>query len=379
MKCFYSLAAAVLVLSMCGCTAENYNTSYPEAVDNSVTAAISNDITAADVPGEGISDSAKAAIVYCPDNGEILYGHDIHEKRAIASITKIMTALITLEHAAVNDSEIKITPEMYAEGSSMYLKAGDVLRLSELAKGMLAVSGNDAANAAAIGISGSMEKFAELMNEKAAQIGMKNSHFVTPSGLDSDEHYSTAYDMALLCSNAMKNNDFREIVSLKKVIAEYEMPQGKTAELFNHNRLLSTCEGCIGIKTGFTTKAGRTLTSCAERNGVRLIVVTLSDSNDWEDHCALYDYGFGLVEKVRFADQNRTFNIPFADGENQYATACPECTAEVTVRKERTGDIEEHVFLPPIVFSPVIPGEQAGRIEYRLDGKCIISVKLRFV
>ena len=257
-----------------------------------------------DVSCPGMYDSAGAAILYCPENQSILYGHDIHSERAIASITKIMTAVVALEFASVNDVEVTITPQMYAEGSSMYLKEGEVLKLSELVRGMMAVSGNDAANAVAFAVAGSNEDFADLMNEKAAQIGMEHTHFVTPSGLDSEKHYSTAYDMALLCAYAMDDPQFAGIVSERNVSVSYVLPEGKTAEMTNHNRLLSICEGCRGIKTGYTSKAGRTLTSCAERNGKRLIAVTLNDRNDWDDHCRLYDQGFAMLNDNTEDNQN---------------------------------------------------------------------------
>ncbi len=247
-----------------------------------------------DVLGEGVLDHAQAAVVYCPDTKEVLYGHALHEERPIASITKIMTAVLGLE---APDREVTITPAMYAEGSSLYLKAGEVLMLSELVRGMMVVSGNDAANAVALATAGSEEAFADRMNEKASSLGMRHSHFVTPSGLDSPGHYSSAYDMALLCAYAMEQEAFAQVVSQKKMTLQYVLPEGRQQELYNHNRLLAMCSGCVGIKTGYTQKAGRTLTSCAERDGRRLIIVTLHDPQDWDDHCALYDHFFAQLSE----------------------------------------------------------------------------------
>ncbi len=372
------MSAAVVfavIFSLCGCeekTSENVNTNTVGAVS---AVRVKN---AVDVKGEGISDSAGAAIIYCADSGEVLYGHNINDKRAIASITKIMTALLALEYCASNDKDVKITADMYAEGSSMYLKAGEILKLSEIVKGMMAVSGNDAANAAAIAVGGNSEKFADMMNEKALQLGMKNTHFVTPSGLDSEEHYSTAYDMAVLCSYAMENETFREIVSQKTVDVEYEYPEGKRQTLGNHNRLLSLCEGCIGIKTGYTMKAGRTLTSCAERDGVRLIVVTLGDRNDWNDHCALYDYGFSLVQRVKLTDENKEIKLPIVGSENNDDEVCliPDRELETTLKNEEVGKVEEKIYAPRFVYAPVNHGEAVGRIEYRVDKRVIAKARL---
>ncbi len=364
-----------IILSLCGC--EN---KISEAVKSNSTGAVTtipaND--AVDVRGEGISDSADAAIIYCADSGEVLYGHNINDKRAIASITKIMTALLALEYCASNDKDVRVTADMYAEGSSMYLKSGEILKLSEIVKGMMAVSGNDAANAAAITVGGDNEKFADMMNEKAQQLGMKNTHFVTPSGLDSEEHYSTAYDMAVLCSYAMENETFREIVSQKTVDVEYEYPEGKRQTLGNHNRLLSLCEGCIGIKTGYTMKAGRTLTSCAERDGVRLIVVTLGDRNDWNDHCALYDYGFSLVQRVKLTDGNKEIKLPLVGSENSNDEVCliPDKELESTLKNEDVDSVEEKIYAPRFVYEPVTHGEVVGTIEYRLDNKVIAETRL---
>ncbi len=367
--------AFAVIFSLCGCegkTSENVN-----ANTVGVVSAVRVK-TAVDVKGEGISDSAGAAIIYCADSGEVLYGHNINDKRAIASITKIMTALLALEYCASNDKNVKITADMYAEGSSMYLKAGEILRLSEIVKGMMAVSGNDAANAAAIAVGGNSEKFADMMNEKALQLGMKNTHFVTPSGLDSEEHYSTAYDMAVLCSYAMENEAFREIVSQKTIDVEYVYPEGKKQTLGNHNRLLSLYEGCIGIKTGYTMKAGRTLTSCAERDGVRLVVVTLGDRNDWNDHCALYDYGFSLVQRVKLTDENKEIKLPIVGSENNDDEVCliPDRELETTLKNEEVGKVEEKIYAPRFVYAPVNHGEAVGRIEYRADKKVIAKARL---
>ena len=228
--------------------------------------------------------SAKSAILINADTGAVLYAKNEKERLPMASTTKIMTALIALETAALDDRCVTITDEMVrVEGSSMGLQAGDQLSLTSLAAGMLVVSGNDAANSVAIAISGSKEDFAEKMNRRAKDIGMNDTHFVTPSGLDDEAHYSTAYDMALLATIALANPDFAEIVKEKKYTIPYISPE-QSRRFSNHNRLLSMYEGCIGVKTGFTKKSGRCLVSAAERDGIRLVAVTLNAPDDWNDH-----------------------------------------------------------------------------------------------
>ncbi len=324
----------------------------------------------------GIIDSAASAVLYCPETKEVLYGHHIHEKRPIASITKILTAVIALEYAGKNDKSVTVTSDMYAEGSSMYLKAGEVLRLSDIVRGMMLVSGNDAANAAAIAIAGSREKFADLMNNKAAEIGMINSHFVTASGLDDEMHYSTAYDMSLLCSYAMKNNVFRDIVSQNSAEIKYLSPEGKTQTVYNHNKLLSMCDGCIGVKTGYTKKAGRTLASCCERNGVRLIAVTLNDGDDWKDHCSLYSYGFDLVDNIKLCDESWEITLPLTDRDDEMAVLVPGKIPEVTLKKNKRHDITKTVYVPDFIYSPVVKNRVYGRVIFFVDGKKAEQCKL---
>lgn len=320
-----------------------------------------------------VSTSASSAILICADSGEVLYEQNSHEKRAIASITKIMTAVIALEQK--DDRQVKFTLGMTAEGTSLYLKEGEILTLSELTKGMMTVSGNDAANAIAISIAGSKEKFADLMNEKAKQIGMTDTHFVTPSGLDDEQHYSTAYDMAVLCRYAMSNPKFAEIVSQKSITIQYVYPEGKTQLCVNHNKLLSYYEGCIGIKTGYTSKAGRTLTSCAECDGVRLIAVTLNDGNDWNDHSALFDYGFSCVEKKNLTD-GMDISLPVVGSDRETVRIVPENECSVSVIKGSDDGIIERIYLPRFLYAPVKKGRAAGEVNYYKNGILIAHTRL---
>lgn len=239
---------------------------------------------------EALEVSATAAVLMDADMGQVLYEKNGDRQMLIASTTKIMTALVVLEHAAPDDV-ITVTPNHMAEGSSMYLRAGETVRVEELLYGLLLCSGNDAA-LALTECAGGLTPFVALMNEKAAALGMAHTSFANPNGLDADGHYSTARDMAVLAAAAVENPTFRRICSSRSVTIGQ-----RTME--NHNRLLRQMEGCVGLKTGYTQAAGRTLVSCTERDGCRLVAVTLQDGNDWADHAALYDYGFRLTAPRR--------------------------------------------------------------------------------
>ena len=239
---------------------------------------------------EAVEVSATAAVLMDADMGQVLYEKNGDRQMLIASTTKIMTALVVLEHAAPDDV-ITVTPNHMAEGSSMYLRAGETVRVEELLYGLLLCSGNDAA-LALTECAGGLTPFVALMNEKAAALGMAHTSFANPNGLDADGHYSTARDMAVLAAAAVENPTFRRICSSRSVTIGQ-----RTME--NHNRLLRQVEGCVGLKTGYTQAAGRTLVSCTERDGCRLVAVTLQDGNDWADHAALYDYGFRLTAPRR--------------------------------------------------------------------------------
>ena len=243
---------------------------------------------------EAVEVSATAAVLLDADTGQVLYEKNGDEQMLIASTTKIMTALVVLEQAGLDDT-VTVTRDHMAEGSSMYLKPGETVRVEELLYGLLLCPGNDAA-LALTACAGGPESFVALMNEKAVALGMTRTSFANPNGLDAEGHYSTARDMAVLAAAAMEEPTFRRICSSRSVtIGQHTME--------NHNRLLRQVEGCIGLKTGYTKAAGRTLVSCAERCGCRLIAVTLRDSDDWADHAALYEYGFCLTAPRMTAQQ----------------------------------------------------------------------------
>ena len=235
---------------------------------------------------EAVEVSAAAAVLMDADSGRLLYDKNGEKRMLIASTTKLMTALVALELGEPSQV-ITVTAAHMAEGSSMYLRPGEKLTLEELLYGLLLCSGNDAALAVTECMGGAVP-FVARMNEKAAELGMENTHFANPNGLDDEAHYSTAEDMAKLAAAAMDDPVLRRVASTRTARIG-----GRT--LTNHNKLLSRLDGCVGLKTGYTKAAGRTLVSCAEQAGHRLVAVTLRDGDDWNDHEALYRWGFLLT------------------------------------------------------------------------------------
>lgn len=320
--------------------------------------------------------SAETFVLFCADNGQIIYSKNENKKMKPASTTKIMTSLLTLEEASSSNKKVTFTNDMVAEGSSMYLKIGDIVTLKDLAAGMMMASGNDAANAAAITISGDSDKFSNLMNERAKQIGMKNTHFITPSGLDDDNHYSTAYDMALLMTYALENEDFANLTSKKSETVNFIEPQSKKTTYSNHNRLLSLYEYCIGGKTGYTRAAGRCLVTAAKKDGLTLVCVTMNDKNDWNDQVALYDYGFEKYSCYETDDSEFCIDVPCVGAKNENVTLMGEKNSSTVILSEDKVKVERKVFVDSFLYAPIKQNEVCGRIDYILNGKTIASVNL---
>mgnify|MGYP002710118093 FL=1 len=326
--------------------------------------------------------SAQSAVVLTADTGTVLFEKDGHTPRPVASTTKIMTALLALEAAQEQgDPLVDITQEMVAvEGSSMGLQAGDSISLTGLAAGMLLASGNDAANAAALYLEGSLESFAARMNQRAAALGMEDTHFVTPSGLDGEDaqglgHLSTAYDMALLARAALEDQAFRQLCSSPSLAVEFAEPV-KRVTYTNHNKLLTQYQGCVGVKTGFTKEAGRCLVSAAERDGALLIAVTLNAPNDWQDHTALLDYGFSQVEPYQLAGGDVRLTVPVVGSPVEVVSLRGSNGGEVTLPLGQGAQVERVVHAPKFLYAPVEAGEQVGEICWYLEGQLLGSAPL---
>ncbi|EEL23863.1 D-alanyl-D-alanine carboxypeptidase [Bacillus cereus Rock1-3] len=256
--------------------------------------------------------SARNAVLMEQSSGRVLYGKAEHEPQKIASITKIMTALLAAESGKMKEMVSVSNEAVRVEGSAIYLKPGQKVKLEDLVYGLMLRSGNDAAQVIAENVGGSIEGFVYLMNEKAKQIGMKDTHFSNPHGLDGDgSHYSSAYDMALLTKYAMGNETFKKIFGTKT----YKSNSWDYPWKNKHKLVTSYYEFATGGKTGFTKKAGRTLVTTASKDGLDLIVVTLSASSDWDDHMNLFDKGFERFKQTKVLGQGALAEI----NEKKYA------------------------------------------------------------
>ncbi len=294
------------------------------------------------------------------NTGRILYEKDAYSRSLVASTTKIMTALVVCEQSNVLD-RVRIPKEAVGiEGSSMYLKEGEILTVQELLYGLMLQSGNDAAVALAIYCGGTVECFVQLMNDKAHRLGLKGTHFENPNGLDSPGHYSTAYDLAVLTAYAMKNLIFAQTVRTKNI-------RVGDRSLHNHNKLLWQIEGADGVKTGYTIAAGRILVSSAVRQGRRLICVTINDGNDWQDHKKLLEDGFSQYTMTTVIQEGAcvgTRQIVGGDAQQAELIAAKEFQFPLSAK-------EKPVILLPEqspAYAPVVQGGEAGYAYILLDG-----------
>ena len=318
--------------------------------------------------------SAQCAVLYYPDADMILFEKNAHTQRSMASTTKIMTSLIALEECTP-DAVVTVTPEMInVEGTSSSLRAGDKIKLSDLVYCMMLESGNDAANAAALYLSESFEDFADMMNNRASEIGMKNTSFVTPSGLDDENHYTTAYDMALLAAEALENREFYSVSSAVSKKISFVSPE-KSKTMYNHNKLLTSYEGCIGLKTGFTKKSGRCLVSAAERNGIRLIAVTLNAGDDWNDHKKLLDYGFSCIKSCKADTSFGGFAVRVVGG-NAESVGIKADETFLGIPEAENGEVTRKIYLPKFLYAPVSENDVVGYAEYSIGGKIIKTITL---
>ena len=310
--------------------------------------------------------SARHAYVLDALTGRVVYEKTAREQSLIASTTKIMTALIVCEQCNVLD-RMRIPREAVGiEGSSMYLKEGEVLTLQELLYGLMLSSGNDAAVALAIYCGGTVEGFVGLMNDKARNLGLKDTHFENPHGLDAPGHCSTARDLAVLSAYAMENPIFYKTVSAKSV---------KIGEryLTNHNKLLWRVEGADGVKTGYTKAAGRILVSSATRQGRRLIAVTIDDPNDWADHARFLEEGFSrysVRQVLQAGDRVGEFEV--AGGEDCRVSILAAEDFSYAMAEEETGQLA--LPGPGFVYAPAVEGADAGFVYVLIGGRAVGKV-----
>lgn len=324
-----------------------------------------------------IATSAGSAVLLDASGSSIhaLWAQNADTRRGPASTTKIMTALVAAEKMPLS-TKITVPKEAVGiEGSSVYLTEGEVFTLEELLCCTLLESANDAATAIAIAVGGDIEGFAALMNEKCAELGLVDTHFTNPHGLDDDDHYTTARELGIIAAAALESEALRKIFSTYKMTVA--APDGGVRLLINHNRLLRSIEGCIGVKTGYTKSNGRCLVSAAERNGLRLIAVTLDDGNDWHDHTVMLEAGFEAYERVELCEYTgiELPEIAVIDGEQSRVRTA--FTEKIYVTLPRIGaKIDYKIESIPSLSAPVSRGQDAGEIIVTCEGKEIARIPL---
>lgn len=319
--------------------------------------------------------SAESAILIEQSTGNVLYGKNHTKQMKPASTTKILTALIALEKCDMKEIVTVSLNAANKEGSSMYIEEGEKLTVEGLLYGLMMNSGNDAATAIAEHISGNEEEFSKLMNQTAKRIGALNSNFVTPSGLDDENHYTTAYDLALITSYALENDSFKTMASTKTKVVTTE--DGVKKYLSNHNKLLSLYEGCNGVKTGFTKASGRTLVSSAIRNDMQLVAVTFNAPDDWNDHMNMMNYGFSEFETVTPLKEDVVIaKASVSDGVESYLPLVPEKTVSYTAKKDDFFEYNVETDVDDII-APVHKGQILGEAVITLKGREIERVKLK--
>ena len=308
----------------------------------------------------------------CTEGGRLLFAKNADQAVPMASITKVMTAVVALESSIELLSSTAVPEEAVGiEGSSVYLNAGDTVTVRDLLYAVMLSSANDASVALAISVSGNEEAFVRQMNQKAEELGMRSTSFRNPHGLSAEGHYTTARDYARPMAYALTIPEFREIIVTKRI----RISVGDSfRSLSNHNRLLYSCDGMLGGKTGYTVASGRTLVTACERNGVTLICVTLRASDDWNDHRRLYDAGFDSVKGKRYSVAELTHRISTAGGSSSFVNAAPTVGFTVVIREGER--VEARLLFPRFVYAPIKKGDRIGSVELYLDGRRLGEVPL---
>lgn len=319
--------------------------------------------------------SAKSAVLIEADSGDTVYEKNADIRMPMASTTKIMTAIVAIENCPL-DKEVKITKESVGiEGSSIYLHEGETLTMEQLLYALLLSSANDASVAIATEVGGNLSAFVDMMNEKAKELGLCDTHFDNPHGLDSENHYTTSKDLSKIAAYAMKNPIFADIVSTYKKAIPLNDGEG-TRVLVNHNKLLRLYDGAVGIKTGFTKKSGRCLVSCAEVDGVRMICVTLNAPNDWSDHRNMLDYGFSQYENISLADAGSyTLSLDVINGTKKKILCSNYYPVSVTLKKDGI-DITASVEVNRFLCAPISQNDVVGQIVFYNNGQKIATADL---
>ena len=320
--------------------------------------------------------SAKGMAVLEMNSGRVLASHNMHTKLKMASTTKIVTALTVIENCKDLDTPFKIDDKAVGvEGTSIYLKYGEVLSAKELLYGLMLRSGNDASVALALHCAESVPKFAEMMNKTAQKCGANDSNFVNPHGLDADGHYTTAYDLALITTKALQNPIFKEIVSTKNI--KISGGESGTRYLVNKNRLLNSLDGCIGVKTGFTSKAGRCLVSAVERDNMTVVCVVLNCGPMFEESAELLNQAFVNFKNVELLKSyNNICSIPLVDGEKNKVRVYNPCGFCFPMTEEEQTYIYVDYDLPNQLKAPIKAEQKIGVAKVYFKDKLLFQTDI---
>ncbi len=324
------------------------------------------------IKAEAVDISAKSACLITLDTGEVIYEKNSDLVLPMASTTKMMTALVAEKSGKWDEIATVSYESICQEGTRVYLEEGDKIKVSDLVCAMLLNSGNDAAWAVAEHISGDIPPFCSLMNEYAKDMGLKKTNFENPSGLNSENHYSTAYELSLIGREVIKNQRLSEIVKTKEMAVS--LLNSRKIYLKNHNKLLWKMDGALGVKTGYTKKAGRCLVSAAERDGIILIAVTISAPNDWDDHEKLFDYGFGKCERKTIINKGDKVSDILVG--NKRIDLLSEKDVYITNIKGEREVRNIEINRPKKILPPVKKGEKLGEAVVYQNGEEIVSVNL---
>lgn len=332
-----------------------------------------------DAKAEGVDVSAASAIVLEASTGRVLYEKDAHNKMPMASTTKVMTAIVALEYGNLDDVVTVSKNASGVEGSSIWLSVGEKMTLSDMLYGLMLASGNDAAVAIAEHVGGSLDGFIELMNAKAQEIGAYNTHFANPNGLPADGHYTTAYDLALICAYAMQNENFCEIVKTQYKTLPWEGHEWDRV-VKNKNKILWNYDGGNGIKTGYTREAGRCLTAAAQRNGMQLVSVVLCAPDMFNDSMALMDYGFqNYQNRVIMETGEFIGDVTVEEGMEDSFSVYTDKDIVYPLTDAEYEQIKRSVHLEEKVKAPVNKGQLVGTIDLWLGENRLYSVELKSV
>ena len=318
--------------------------------------------------------SAKSSVLFEPVTKSFLYEKNADMRLPMASTTKIMTALLAIERLDLDEVVVIPKEATGIEGSSIYLNENDEIKVCDLIYSVLLQSANDAATALAIKISGDTKTFADEMNERAKQLGLNDTSFENPHGLDSQNHYTTAHDLAVIASEALSNDVFKEICSTYKH-SFYISEAPRT--VVNHNKMLKKYKGANGVKTGYTDRSGRCLVSSAERDGITMIAVTLNASDDWNDHKRLLDFGFERFEPVYLHDLAPTeYKIPVEYGKESLVDVRLQNDCITIPHDKAKASLSTEIILPTSLTAPIEKNSTVGRVDVKQDDRTIASFPL---